>query len=357
MMENIKGQIEKELTWKFWLIFSATILLYIIALAVIYWHSGYCLGFENIDLSATNNYFLALTAGLTPIITMASIWIFYRTLKTQQTEIQQSQLRFEIQQFESSFFKMLEKLQRIRDEIEIEDEFYPYGLKKYKGILFFEYNMFVLRYLRLALINKRAVAHEDWVSYLQIKDFSTNEVESDEMKYLFEKDHNKYEKIINSEIESERIDYASFKFKINSENLEMADSFSEKKETWLCKYSFNRVYYKCHNTSDLYFNHLINTLRFLDNNSELFDKLDDIKIKNRVQLYSSMISSDMYQIELAFLFYYAYLFDDVDNLCSKYNLFKKLDKSYLLDINHSELIKGVKIKDMQEHYYSRNKTV
>jgi len=87
-MKNNKILNSSELTLKFWLLFSVAILLYIIALAVIYCQSGYSFGFNSIVLSATNNYLIALTAGLTPIITMASVWIFYGTLKTQQTEIQ-----------------------------------------------------------------------------------------------------------------------------------------------------------------------------------------------------------------------------------------------------------------------------
>ena len=101
MKENCKKKITNELTCTFWLLFSVILIIYIIILSFIYNQSGYSCGLTNINQSATDKFLTQLIAGVTLIIATASIWIFYLTLKTQQNEIKQNHLRFEIQQFES----------------------------------------------------------------------------------------------------------------------------------------------------------------------------------------------------------------------------------------------------------------
>ena len=328
---------------------------YIIILSIIYLNSGYHLGVQNVDLSTTYNYLVELGTGLTPIITIAAVLIYYITLTAQQKEIKQNQLRFEIQQFENNFFQMLENQKKIRNELELKDEFYTIGLETYKGSRFFAYSLFLMHYLILALKGKRSFIFRDWDEYIQEKGLLKTEEESREEQYYWEKDPEKYKEIMNDEKESSIIDYVSYKFKTKEIDFKKAEEEAkgEKEEAWYCKYAFQKIYYKHLINNDIYFKSLMDILLYIKSNSVLFDKLNESTKVYRTYLYTSMISSNMSQKELALLFYYAFLFDDENNLCVEYHLFDKLDSSNLLDISHSKLIRNLEIKNKQELYDSR----
>ena len=354
MKKNDESQNGSEISDSFWGILLGSVLIYIFVLSVIYCKSGFSFSFKDVDIDVTHNYLTDLFVGLTLIVTFASIWLFYKTLKSQQEEIQKNQLRFELQQFENNFFRMLEKLQTIRDNLEIEDEFYLSQQKRYKGLVFFKYNTYVLWFLRQALIKSVVINEPSWDDHLSASSADRTPNEEFEMQYLARYEPEKCKEIEDSVKRDRKTEYASFKFKISKDLLKTTDGFTdEKKEAWSCKNAFNRVYRYFHDPSDLYFSHLMNTLKYIDINSKLFENSKDLNIKDQIQLYASMLSSGMYQSELAFVFYYAYTLDDVERLCVKYKLFEKLDSKYLLDRKHATLIEGVEIKNMQEHYDAR----
>jgi len=345
MKENIKGQIKKELTWIFWVVFFGAILLYIIILAAIYCYSGFCFGFNNIVLSATNNYLMALTAGLTLIIASVSVWVFYRTLKTQQTEIQQSQLRFEIQQFEETLFQMLDRLLKTRDQINLTVELYSNKYVCYQQTKYFDYTIYILRYLQLALKGEKIFNLNDWSQY-EFLNLKTEESVDD--LYLREKEPEEYEKKQQTEIKDERILFASYKFELKKEDWDNSD----KSELWYCKYAFKKVFSKYHVHHETYFRNLENILEFIELKYSVLNQKDNELLGH----YSKIISSNMSQNELSTLFYYAVVFDKFQKLCVKLNFFERLDSNYLLDKCHAELISGIKISNTQEHYDAQKST-
>jgi len=240
---------------------------------------------------------------------------------------------------------MLGRFLENRNQIKVKVEVCPHNFTYYEGAKYFDYTIFILRYLQLALKNKIVFSSKNWNEHESLK----SEIEeSINDLYLREKEPEEYEKIYQQENNKERELFSSYKFQLKEDDWDK----SENSELWYCKSALKKLFLKYHIHHETYFRNLENLLEFI----ELKGSILNIS-KELLKHYSKIISSNMSQNELATLFYYAALFEKFQKSCVNLQFFERLDSCYLLDKSHAVLIRGITIKNTQEHYDSQKTTV
>ena len=282
----------------------------IIIVPIIFWAKGYSLMGQIIDVNATTAFGAVIAGLVTPFWTMAGVLIYYQTLMIQQKQINANQLNFEIQQFESKFFQLLNFQSELRNNLTLNIQSYNKLntlSKKIESKDVFKYSLIELKNIAKVV---RVISTEN------------NLIGTD------------------GEIEFYRNIY-----QINPENFKKISEIS----MWRKIYAiFIRKHFDCFGS---YFNHFHTIIKYIDTSKARLINSQDNKTRiedDRWKEYVSILLSQMSQNELAMLYYHSLLYKTHGQLFLISGLFDGLIKEKLIDPNHSNFLDGVKIYEFKD---------
>ena len=297
--------------------------------------------------------------------TLAGVFLYFSALKVQQKqlkvqkeEMKQSEKLLSQQQFESTFFGLLQTQKELKKDLfckvkiiiptEHQND-YTFNYVEYDSKLFFHYIIQELHKLYQIYTRETYNIWNDNLARLQIDDLNN------QAEYYKQ--------------EEEMFNYSTEFYKVFNElNLSYTTSFYQVKEKtinatrnkeseeFICCSIYGHILLTYQEQLGHYFRHLYNIVKFLDSEKE--KNLAEIKneknrkeeeaVNKRFANYFSFIHSILSTSELTILFYNSMLFPKAKELYVKYGMFNNLLKTNLIKQEHSNLIEGANLKEKKE---------
>ena len=297
--------------------------------------------------------------------TLAGVFLYFSALKVQQKqlkvqkeEMKQSEKLLSQQQFESTFFGLLQTQKELKKDLfckvkiiiptEHQND-YTFNYVEYNSKLFFHYIIQELHKLYQIYTRETYNIWNDNLARLQIDDLNN------QAEYYKQ--------------EEEMFNYSTEFYKVFNElNLSYTTSFYQVKEKtinatrnkeseeFICCSIYGHILLTYQEQLGHYFRHLYNIVKFLDSEKE--KNLAEIKneknrkeeeaVNKRFANYFSFIHSILSTSELTILFYNSMLFPKAKELYVKYGMFNNLLKTNLIKQEHSNLIEGANLKEKKE---------
>lgn len=296
------------------------------------------------------------------IWTLAGVLLYFSALKMQSQEIA-NQIKemgdnrklMGQQQFESTFFNLLQAQQNLKNSINetfvsilIHNDDFQYEKEIVAGGDFF---ISARREIVMLYQMFKNPTYTSW-NEQQIREnlYEYWHSEEKEPPEIQEKEDSKYHNNI-------KYSYIAARYRIKRNSYEKLKADNNEKE--LCAYLYLRFYYHYENSIGHYCRHLYNIVKFLDSYGvELKNEAQNITdsrirtreldaIDEKIKFYLAFIHSSLSTTEMVVLFYNCLLFEKAATLFAKYDLFENLRKESLIKPEHSLLIDGIKLKSKQ----------
>ena len=279
--------------------------------------------------------------------TLAGVLLYFsalklqnQQLKQQQTEIDQNKRMMNQQQFETTFFNLLDSQQNMKNHIQ-EKIYYCLPRKTYlkscvekaEGGLFFTLAKNELKKIYNALQAKSYLTEEDGVNIIHDYEdiLDANDGNSSDFYPI---------------IDQLETVYVFRRYRIELGHFKRIKEINDELHT--CRFVYFAFYNQYDNSLGSYCRHLYNIVKYVDQemDRELSSSPDELKpdIEKRRKLYIDLIHSTLTTSELVILFYNALIYPKAQELFVKYNLFENLTVDKLIKKEHAELIPNADLK-------------
>lgn len=340
---------------------AISVICYVIPL----YYSGYTImgNLDNTDIEITGQFGDYFGGVIGSIWTLAGVLLYFSALKVQQEqlkaqkeEMKQSEKLLSQQQFESTFFGLLQTQKNLKKDLYCEVKVltpieYDYTFKyiEYDSKLFFRYIIQEMKKLYQVYTRETFTTWDDNMARNQIEDLN-NYAEYCRLEEIPFNHSTEFSRIF-QELD---LSYTTSFYQVKERNINAAKN--KESEELLCCSIYGHILLAYQEQLGHYFRHLYNIVKFLDSEKE--KNLADIRDKNgrkekkaineRFANYFSFIHSILSTSELTVLFYNSMLFPKSRNLYVKYGMFNNLLKTKLINQKHAELIESANLKDKKE---------
>ena len=295
---------------------------------------------------------------------LAGVLLYFSALKLQQEQLLEQKKDIKLnerlisqQQFESTFFGLLQTQKDLKNELSCQVErvaweknnYYIKKINSNSNSFFYS----ILNELHwLYLVYKRD-SYEIWNEEDIKMIISKLNQEADYCEeYGIPYD---YASKIKDLLEVLNLNYLTKIYHVKESTVKLAQE--KDTEELICCSIYGHVFLTYQEQLGHYFRHLYNIVKFLDNEKQ--KSLEMVKgEKNFIQLqidinkrfsnYFSFVHSMLSTSELAVLYYNSMLFPKAKELYIKYGMFNNLLDSNLINKQHSKLIKDAKLKNKKE---------
>ena len=328
------------------------------------YNSGYIISgkLNNKDIEITGQFGDFFGGVVGSLWTLAGVLLYFSALKVQQEqlkaqkeEMKQSEKLLSQQQFETTFFGLLQTQKELKKDLfckvkiiiptEHQND-YTFNYVEYDSKLFFHYIIQELHKLYQIYTRDTYNIWDDNMARIQIEDLNN---------------HAEYCKLV-----EEPFNYSTAFYKVFHElNLSYTTSFYQVKEKtinttknkeseeFICCSIYGHILLTYQEQLGHYFRHLYNIVKFLDIEKEKNlvelknnkNKEEEEAINKRFANYFSFIHSILSTSELIVLYYNSMLFPKAKELYVKYGMFNNLLKTNLIKQEHSNIIAGANLKE------------
>ena len=297
--------------------------------------------------------------------TLAGVFLYFSALKVQQKqlkvqkeEMKQSEKLLSQQQFESTFFGLLQTQKELKKDLfckvkiiiptEHQND-YTFNYVEYNSKLFFHYIIQELHKLYQIYTRETYNIWNDNLARLQIDDLN-NQAEY----YKQEEEMFNYSTEFYKVFNELNLSYTTSFYQVKEKTINATKN--KESEEFICCSIYGHILLTYQEQLGHYFRHLYNIVKFLDSEKE--KNLAEIKneknrkeeeaVNKRFANYFSFIHSILSTSELTILFYNSMLFPKAKELYVKYGMFNNLLKTNLIKQEHSNLIEGANLKEKKE---------
>ena len=297
--------------------------------------------------------------------TLAGVFLYFSALKVQQKqlkvqkeEMKQSEKLLSQQQFESTFFGLLQTQKELKKDLfckvkiiiptEHQND-YTFNYVEYDSKLFFHYIIQELHKLYQIYTRETYNIWNDNLARLQIDDLN-NQAEY----YKQEEEMFNYSTEFYKVFNELNLSYTTSFYQVKEKTINATKN--KESEEFICCSIYGHILLTYQEQLGHYFRHLYNIVKFLDSEKE--KNLAEIKneknrkeeeaVNKRFANYFSFIHSILSTSELTILFYNSMLFPKAKELYVKYGMFNNLLKTNLIKQEHSNLIEGANLKEKKE---------
>ena len=297
--------------------------------------------------------------------TLAGVFLYFSALKVQQKqlkvqkeEMKQSEKLLSQQQFESTFFGLLQTQKELKKDLfckvkiiiptEHQND-YTFNYVEYDSKLFFHYIIQELHKLYQIYTRETYNIWNDNLARLQIDDLN-NQAEYYKQEEKMFNYSTEFYKVFNEL----NLSYTTSFYQVKEKTINATRN--KESEEFICCSIYGHILLTYQEQLGHYFRHLYNIVKFLDSEKE--KNLAEIKneknrkeeeaVNKRFANYFSFIHSILSTSELTILFYNSMLFPKAKELYVKYGMFNNLLKTNLIKQEHSNLIEGANLKEKKE---------
>ena len=297
--------------------------------------------------------------------TLAGVFLYFSALKVQQKqlkvqkeEMKQSEKLLSQQQFENTFFGLLQTQKELKKDLfckvkiiiptEHQND-YTFNYVEYNSKLFFHYIIQELHKLYQIYTRETYNIWNDNLARLQIDDLN-NQAEY----YKQEEEMFNYSTEFYKVFNELNLSYTTSFYQVKEKTINATKN--KESEEFICCSIYGHILLTYQEQLGHYFRHLYNIVKFLDSEKE--KNLAEIKneknrkeeeaVNKRFANYFSFIHSILSTSELTILFYNSMLFPKAKELYVKYGMFNNLLKTNLIKQEHSNLIEGANLKEKKE---------
>ncbi len=302
---------------------------------------------DDLDIEKTGQVGDFIGGFIGAIWTLAGVLLYFSALrlqneqlKQQYTEIEQNKRLMNQQQFEKTFFNLLDSQQNMKNHIQ-EKIYYCLPKRSYlksyvektEGNSFFTIARNELKKIYSALHSESYLTEEDGDN---LKSFYENYLDT----------NNGDSPDAYAILDSLKIVYTFKRYKIRYEHYKRIKE--KKDELHTCRFAYFAFYNQYDNSLGSYCRHLYNIVKYVDQEITRDLNITPVKLKSDVEerrkLYIDLIHSTLTTSELVILFYNALIFPKAQELFVKYNLFENLTIDKLIKKEHAELIPNANLK-------------
>lgn len=298
--------------------------------------------------------------------TLAGVFLYFSALKVQQeqlkaqkAEMKQNETLLSQQQFENTFFGLLQTQKELKKDLYCNIQIikptdhrnnYTFESIGYDSKHFFQYIVQELKYLYLIYKREKFCSWDNNESQRLIDDFNNYAEYCKEQEEPFN-----YSQEFNKVFHELKLSYLTSLYQIKEKTITLAKN--KDTEELLCCSIYGHILLTYQEQLGHYFRHLYNIVKFLDiekekNLAEIKNKDNEEKekefINKRFANYFSFIHSILSTPELTILYYNSMLFPKARKLYVKYGMFNNLLKENLINQEHSTLIEGANLKEKKE---------
>lgn len=330
------------------------------------YNKGYFLltDWDNLDVGATGLFGDFFGGVVGSLWALAGVFLYFSALKVQQEqleaqkkEMKQNEKLISQQQFETTFFGLLQtqkdlrlglscKMFRVvRRKCNYEVESIDIGSN-----IFFNSILSELKNLYKVYNRPEYSKWDGSKADLLVADLNKQASYFEEMDYPFD-----YIGEFNTLLDSFNLSFWTSLYQVKESNVNSAKE--KDTEELMCCCIYGHVFLRYQEQLGHYFRHLYNVVKFLNNekerclkeiiNDDNFSQLN-LSIEKRFSNYFSFIQSMLSSSELAVLFYNSMLFPKAKKLYIEYGMFDNLLDSKLIKKEHATLIEGAKLKNKKE---------
>lgn len=347
----------------------AIVVLSLIALAIYsikMYNRGYFLltDWNNLDVNATGLFGDFFGGVVGSLWALAGVFLYFSALKVQQeqleaqkTDMKQNEKLISQQQFEATFFGLLQTQKDLRlglscKVFKIVRCKYSYEVTSFdiEPNIFFSSILNELRNL-YNVYNRPVYCKWDRnEADLLVAELNKQASYFEDMGYPFD-----YVSEFNTLLDAFNLSYWTSIYHVKESNVKLAKE--KETEELMCCSIYGHVFLRYQEQLGHYFRHLYNIVKFLDNEKErcLKEIKDDnnlaqlqLSVEKRFSDYFSFIQSMLTSSELAVLFYNSMLFPKAKKLYVKYGMFDNLLDSKLIKKEHATFVDGAKLKNKKE---------
>lgn len=340
----------------------AALVLYVVKIYL----KGYTLfsNMNSLDVEVTGQFGDFFGGVVGSLWALAGVLLYFSALKLQQEQLREQKRDIKLneklvsqQQFESTFFGLLQTQKDLKNDLSCQVERIVweknnYYIKKLNSNSASFFHSILNELYLLYLVYKRE-SYEIWDE--ETINIMISQLNSEADFYEENGIPYDYSSKIKDLLEYLNLNYFTKIYHVKESTVKLA----QKKDTeeLICCSIYGHVFLTYQDQLGHYFRHLYNIVKFLDNEKQKSIELVkdeqnfiqlEIDINRRFSNYFSFVHSMLSTSELAVLYYNSMLFPKAKELYIKYGMFNNLLDSNLINKEHSELIKDANLKNKKE---------